>query len=96
MSQIDSTLRVNFEINWIFNFQIDSILRVNFHFDSILRVNFHFDSILRVNFQIDVIFENQFQIDPQISSQFGLNILQLLGIPGRILVPTMTQLFRSS
>ena len=29
------------------------------------------------------------------SSQFDLNILQLLGIPGLILVPQMTQLFRS-
>ena len=30
-----------------------------------------------------------------ISSQFDSNILQLLGIPGRILVPPATQLFRS-
>ena len=30
-----------------------------------------------------------------ISSQFDSNILQLLGIPGPILVPTVTQLFRS-
>ena len=39
------------------------------------------DSILRVNFEIE-------------SSQFDSNILQLLGILGRILVPTVTQLFR--
>ena len=39
------------------------------------------DSILRVNFEID-------------SSQFDSNILQLLGILGRILVPIVTQLFR--
>ena len=32
------------------------------------------------------------QID---SSQFDSNILQLLGISGRILVPKVTQLFRS-
>ena len=31
----------------------------------------------------------------EISSQFDSNILQLLGIPGRILVPQVTQLFRS-
>ena len=30
-----------------------------------------------------------------ISSQFESNILQLLGIPGRIIVPPVTQLFRS-
>ena len=30
-----------------------------------------------------------------ISNQFDSNILQLLGIPGRILVPPVTQLFRS-
>ena len=31
----------------------------------------------------------------EIESQFNSNILQLLGIPGRILVPKVTQLFRS-
>ena len=37
--------------------------------------------------------ENQFQNWLSISSQFDSNILQLLVIPGRILVPPVTQLF---
>ena len=42
-------------------------------------------------------FENsQFADWLSISSQFDSNILQLLGIPGRILVPPLTQLFRSN
>ena len=44
------------------------------------------DSILRVNWQI---------IDSQYRVNSTQNILQLLGIPGRILVPPVTQLFRS-
>ena len=35
------------------------------------------------------------KIDSQISSQFDSNILQLLGIPGRILVPPVLQILRS-
>ena len=39
--------------------------------------------------------ESQFKNWTSISNQFDSNILQLLGIPGRTLVPPVTQLFRS-
>ena len=39
--------------------------------------------------------ESQFKIWLSISSQFDWNTFQLLGIPGRILVPQVTQLYRS-
>ena len=47
----------------------------------------------QVIFYIDI--ESQFQSWLSISSQFDSNILQLLGIPGWILVTPVTQLFRS-
>ena len=50
-----------------------------------LDIESHIDLILRVKLTIRL----------SLSSQFDSNILQLLGILGRILVPPVTQLFRS-
>ena len=68
-----------FESNW---------LDVERKFDSILRVNLirYWDSIW---------FDIEIQFDSNIESQFDSNIVQFLGIPGRILVPPVTQLFGS-
>ena len=81
---IPSTWRI-FESNWLY-IDFDSILRINSNW---LSLSSQFDSILTLTR-----FWKSIQID-SISSQFDLNILQLLGIPGRILVPPVTQLFRS-
>ena len=51
------------------------------------------ESILGIKLIIDIV--NQIDIENQIDNQFNSNILQLLEIPGRILVPPVTQLYRS-
>ena len=97
-SQIDSILRVNLTRHWAsiwlyIESQFDSILRVNLtlYWESIwLDIEGQFDSILRVNLTR---YWESIRLD--IESQFDSNILQLLGIPGRILLPPVTQLLRS-
>ena len=54
--------------------------------------NWQFDSLTQS--QIEIL-RVKLTIWLSIPSQFHSNILQLLGIPGRILVPPMTQFFRS-
>ena len=97
-SQIDSILRVKltryWESNWFdIESQIDSILRVKltrYWESNWLDIESQIDSILRV--KLTRYWEsNWLDIDSQIVS----NIFQLLGIPDRILVPPVTQLFRS-
>ena len=39
-------------------------------------------------------FDQEFRVIGEYLSQIDLNILQLLGIPGQILVPPVTQIFR--
>ena len=73
--------------------QIDSILRVNLtrYWESIwLDIDSQFDSILRVNLTR---YWELIWLD--IESQFDSNILQLLRIPGQILVLPVTRIFRS-
>ena len=89
MSQFDSILS-----------QFDSILRVNMtrHWESIwLDIESQFYSIFRFNFtryweSIWLVIIESIWLD--IKSQIDWNILQLLGIPSRILVLPVTQLFR--
>ena len=76
---ISSQFVFQYRVNWTLN--IESIW---------LSISSQFDSQYRVNLTLNIE-----SIWLSISSQFDSNILQLLGIPGRILVPPVTQLFRS-
>ena len=97
-SQFDSQYRVNLILNiesiWLsISSQFDSQYRVNLtlNIESIwFSISSQFDSQYRVNLTLNVE-----SIWLSISSQFDSNILQLLRIPGWILVPPVTQLFRS-
>ena len=83
LSQVDSILRVDLTLCW------ESIwLDIESPFDSILRVNLtrYWESIW-----LDI--ESQF--DSILRVNLTQNILQLLGTPGRILVPPVTLLFMS-
>ena len=90
---IPSNWRI-FKSNWLsMSSQFDSQCRVNLtlNVESIwLSMSSQFDSQCRVNLTLNVE-----SVWLSMSSQFDTNILQLVGIPGRILVPPVTQLFRS-
>ena len=96
--QFDSQYRVNLTLNigsiWLsISSQFDSQYRVNLtlNIESIwLSISSQFDSQYRVNLTLNI--ESIWLL---ISIQFDSNIFKLLGIPGRILVPLVTQLFRS-
>ena len=96
--QFDSQHRVNLTLNiesiWLStSSQFDSQHRVNLtlNIESIwLSISSQYDSQYRVNLTLNIE-----SIWLSISSQFDSNILQLLGISGRILVPPVTQFFRS-
>ena len=91
---IESYLTRYWENKWLdIESQIDSILRVKltrYWESNWLDIESQIDSILRV--KLTRYWESNWL---DIESQIDTNILQLLGIPGRILVPSVTQLFRS-
>ena len=92
-SQIDSTLRVKLTRYWESNWrdiesQIDSTLRVKL-------TRYWESNLLDNESQIDSILRFKLTIWLSKSSQFYSNILQLLGIPGPILSPPVTQCYRS-
>ena len=97
-SQIGSTLRVKltqyWESNWLnIESQIDSTLRVKLtqHWESNwLNIESQIDSTLRVKLT-----RHWESIWLNIESQIDSNILQLLTLPGRIIIPPVTQLLRS-
>ena len=97
-NQIDSTLRIKLTQHWEsywFNIEshIDSKLRVKLtqHWESNwLNIVSQIDSTLRI--KLTQHWESNWL---NIESQIGSNILQLLTLSGWILVPPVTQLFRS-
>ena len=79
------TLKEKMESFWPEKFESLAELKFDPGFRVIGEYSSQINSILRVNLTIWL----------SISSQFDSNILQLLGIPGRILVPPGTRIFRS-
>ena len=58
-----------------------------------LKKRSHFD--LKVESMTELKFDTGFRVHGEYLSQFDSNIRQILGIPCGILVPSLTQLFRS-
>ena len=79
-----TTLKEKMESFWPKKFELPAALKFNPGFREIGEYFNQIPSILTVNLNWLLI-----------SSQFDSNILQLLGIQGRIIVPAVTQLFRS-